>query len=66
MTGLVSVDHCDDYVMQLKTQQQRSHPSKRSIMRLSNNKSEGKQLNYRKNGKDGCYMQSAVALFVQT
>ena len=48
MTGLVSADRCDEFVVQLKTQQQKSHPSKQSIMRLSNNKSKGKQRNYRK------------------
>ena len=43
MTGLVSVDRDDDYVVQLKTQRQKTQ--KQSIKRLSINKSECKQRN---------------------
>ena len=70
MTGLVSVDREDDYVVQLKTQRQKTHCKNNQLRDCAsinpnvNSVINGKRALF--SGKDGCYMQSSVALFVKT
>ena len=70
MTGLVSADRYNDYVVQLKTHWQKSHYKNNQLYECAtinpkiNGVIDGK-VPYLV-GKDGCYMQSAVALFVKT
>ena len=66
----MSADRDDDYVVQLKTQWQKTHCKNNQ---LSDYATINPNVNSVINGnvpylasKDGCYMQSSVALFVKT
>ena len=70
MTRLVSVDRDDDYVVQLKTHRQKTHCKNNQISDCATiNPNVNSVINGNVPylaGKDGCYMQSSVALFVKT
>ena len=70
MTGLVSVNRDDDYVVQLKTRRQKTHCKNNQLSDCTTinpnvNSVINRKLAYLA-GKDSCYMQSSVALLVKT
>ena len=70
MTGLVSADHYDNYVVQLKTHRQKSHYQNNQLCKCATMNPKVNSVIVGKHaylaGKDDCYRQSAVALFVKT
>ena len=70
MTRSVSVDRDDDYVVQLKAQRQKTHCKNNQLSDCATiypnvNSVITENVPYLA-GKDGCYMQSSVALFIKT